>query len=370
MNCTNVSNYHLLSNNLTYFAHNFIVNADDETRLLFSTLSILSFCLVITLLFVYSFGDHVQIGAEFDLLVLTFAVVVTVIADLSYEKTKAIQYLIYEIIIVTFFGIIATWVGAYYYFDTPNNKRNNHVKPIGNNHANVSLFIWAITIPVALLEMFVVMGTIINHDVLATILVTAGLFQKVIQSGIYHFSLRQKVPVFNKNRGASLYLKTVALCNFSMWLESIILTDKEGHAYLDKILKSGYGIFTSSYAALLVEYRLLCCMIFVEHAIDIDKRIPEIPRKIKMARTLSTIATADVALNNTEESAEEFKVSTSQLAGCSYILGLFLIAMQFVSGLQFTCYLGPWTNIFGIIAEVMVLISGVFVVIQVRYQPY
>ena len=63
--------------------------------------------------------------------------------------------------------------------------------------------------------------------------------------------------------------------NFILWAESIEVTKDDQTRYMERVLKGGYSIFAKAYTAFIVDYRLICCILFLEDAIKIDKTIAE-----------------------------------------------------------------------------------------------
>ena len=354
--------------NITNAYQNFDINVNYETYILFLVLSLLSFALLSISIFAFPVRDDVSMSSDLNLGILSFGIFTSIISDLSYHKIYDLEYSISNIVTVIVFGIIFTFGGAFAFFKVSRTADNGitGTKPLGHGHLNVSLFVWVATLPLVLLEIMMTIGCVIENETLSAVLMTSGFLQKLSQAALYHFSLRYKVPALNNNHGASLYLKIVALFNFSMWLQSIMVADDQGHKYLKNVLQDGYSVFTSFYAAFLIDYRLLCCMLFVEHSLVIDYRLSKHHQRQEQAAELQRAASADKELiHSCEETAEHFKVKTSQLAGFGYVFGFIIFAVQMINALQYTCYLGPETNLFGMLADVSVIFFGTCLVIQV-----
>ena len=65
---------------------------------------------------------------------------------------------------------------------------------------------------------------------------------------------------------ASWYLKIVSLFNFTMWLDSMV-TNSDGN--IKKFFGQSFSIIDTANTALLIDYRLLCCLLFAEHALEV-----------------------------------------------------------------------------------------------------
>ena len=67
-------------------------------------------------------------------------------------------------------------------------------------------------------------------------------------------------------QAASWYLKILSLFNFAMWLDSMVTT-YDGN--IKMIFGQGWSIINTANIALLIDYRLLCCLLFAEHAMEV-----------------------------------------------------------------------------------------------------
>lgn len=352
-----------MSSNSSSDVCNFKTDVALETSMLFSGLSIVSLVLMSAILYLYSKGNEKSLGNECNLGMLFFSILVTVTADLSYQEVQRKTYFIYEIVVIFVFGIGIICYGAYKFFDI--RRHDDDIKAIGEGNPHMSFFTWIITLLLAVLELFLFIGALIENDFLSALLIMAELIQKLLQAGLYHFDLRHRIPAKNKECGASWYLKIIALFNFSMWLESIMVADKVGEKIVKDVLKGGYSVFASIHAAMLIDYRLLLCMLFIEHSLVIDHRLARNENKNK-SRACSPLE--ELTFPSLEKE-EKFKVETSRLAGLGFICGMCLAALQLMNALQYTQYLGPWTGLFGISADIIVAICAGFLIKQVGTLP-
>ena len=91
-----------------------------------------------------------------------------------------------------------------------------------------------------------------------------------VQAGLYHYIIRHKVPERTRRGGASWYLKIISLFNFSMWTISVVDGNKGMQQYINTLLDGGFGsVLSAVYAALIIDYRLLCCFLFAELAFKV-----------------------------------------------------------------------------------------------------
>ena len=66
--------------------------------------------------------------------------------------------------------------------------------------------------------------------------------------------------------GATWYLKIVSLFNYTMWLDSMVQTSDEN---IKMMFGQGWSAINTANIALLIDYRLLCCLLFAEHAVEV-----------------------------------------------------------------------------------------------------
>lgn len=127
---------------------------------------------------------------------------------------------------------------------------------------------------------------------------------------------------------------------------------------LKNILKDGYNIFAKAYTALIIDYRLICCILFVEHAIVIENKV-----RLKEDKEKDALNEKDFSYKIMHDSPERyvfFQNKLRWLSGAGKFLGLFIIFLQAVNAMQYTGNraMGPWTNLMGCIAEWSFVIAG------------
>ena len=118
-----------------------------------------------------------------------------------------------------------------------------------------------------------------------------------------------------------------------------------------------YIIFARTYTALIVDYRLIFCILFVEHAFEIDK----------MA-TRGTNEENQHDLNRTQEEVEPIKITHQcfddyqrvkwKLPFLGFLFGLLIVLLQILNILVYI-NVGPWANIMGCLAAWSFIIAGV-----------
>ena len=94
------------------------------------------------------------------------------------------------------------------------------------------------------------------------------LLQKPVQLAIYLY-LRRAIPRREYKENAQFYFRIISFFNLIEWLDSQV--NKNADFLLsginDTSLSSVWLVF---YRALIIDYRLLCCLLFLEHSLDIE----------------------------------------------------------------------------------------------------
>lgn len=171
------------------------------------------------------------------------------------------------------------------------------------------------------------------------------LSQKLIQASVYHFSLRYKVPRKDKKEGGKWYLRILSLFNFAMWLDAMISTNNES---IEHIFGKGFSVISTAMVALLIDYHLLCCMVFAEHSMEVDEEGED-----ESVGLYSHVSVVDES---------KFQLCIRQYSGLGYVFGIVILSLQLVCGLQNYGIVGVWSNVFSIVADVLVVILGLVLI--------
>ena len=319
--------------------------ATDVVNYMFAGLSTLSFIVVTTILFITHGRNKKIMRAQLGTGVLFFTGLVTVIANLSLRN--GVFRTIYNVVIVAGFGTIIIVCGSIVLFKHP---AENQVS-LGFTTSTVSVIIFSITFPLSLMEMLAAMSAVKSGNSPKALEWFTAMFQKAIQAGIYHFSIRHMIP--KNTGGASLYLKIVSLFNFSMWAISIVEGHEEMLCYINELI-GGIGSGVSAvYAALVIDYRLLCSFLFAELAIQVDNWDSN-----QQLHSVTHTTDGGVSIQKVN-----FKVASSRYTGAGYMVGLAVVTSQFLNSLLYVekgpTDVKPWVAVFGIIADVAVIFQGI-----------
>ncbi|XP_031571763.1 uncharacterized protein LOC116305900 [Actinia tenebrosa] len=295
------------------------------------------------------------VETRIGLVIFFLGALLTAITTLGcYKRDKV--YGVYTLFIEISIGIILMIAGVVSLFERQSPEREiddygRPLIPVGHTHGSTGIVIWVITIPLSALEMLFAIGaaTKAPAPVYATV-EFVSLTQKLVQASIYYFSLRHKVPSPLMRMGCSWFLKTISLLNFAMWIDSIVTTHTD-NAFAMELFGKGFSIVKSAYNALLIDYRLLCSLLFLEHVFELEDTRDN---SIEAPYDLFDEPRPDrETMNSTSVNVEVVHYS-----GYGYMIGLICVGLQLVNGLQYLDFVGDWSNIFPILADFAVILFG------------
>ena len=186
-------------------------------------------------------------------------------------------------------GIVYILFGAARFFKL--RERGANEQALGGKQRFMGAVVGLVTFPLFALELLF-LALALHHKSLENsnrehhiqrILIILGhfffLFQKPVQLAIYLF-LRRAIPRAEFRESAQFYLRIISFFNLIEWV------DAQVHVRTNWLL-SGISSYKSKnvlivvYKALIIDYRLLCSLLFLEHSLEILKRI-----KISRARIM------------------------------------------------------------------------------------
>ena len=312
-----------------------------------------SACIVLCVYYQWRAFQHI-VETRFGIVVFFLGVLLTTITTLSSYKEKTV-YAVYRLAMLSGCGIVLLVVGCAVLFESyplirPLDDNHHRRLPVGYQHGSMGVIIWIITVPLSLLELLFAIGATKHapDPTYAAVRYTA-LVQKIVQAGVYNFSLRHKVAKGDLCMACSWLLKIISLFNFAFWIDSIV-TSNHDNAWVVHLFGQGFSIVKAAYNALVTDYRLLCCLVFLEHALELTevRRNCHVQERFDQEATNALMQDSHISVN----------VKISQFSGYGYVLGLVLAATQVVAGLQYVHFVGKWANIFPIIASLVVIIFG------------
>ena len=302
---------------------------------------------------------RVLVETRIGIVVFFLGALLTTITTLGCYKDIEI-YGIYSLFIKVLVGIITMACGVVILFEgqTTDREMDDYAQPlipIGHTHGSMGIVIWVITLPLCTVEMFFAIGAATKSPApIYAAIEFVSLTQKLVQASVYHFSLRHRVPKPMMRMGCSWFLKTISLFNFALWIDSIITTPTDNE-FVMKLFGNGFFVVKAAYNALIIDYRLLCCLLFLEHALELeDTRHSHI----------------EIPYDPLDEPqhGDHFQASTSvnvevaHYSGYGYIIGVAFVGLQLVNGLQYLDFVGVWSNVFPVMADIMVVLFGLIMI--------
>eukprot|EP00111_Clytia_hemisphaerica_P000325 TCONS_00000847-protein len=273
--------------------------------------------------------------------------------------------IIYFAVVASFLSIaiIYTLIGYFIFFteneELPKEMHDSHLRP----------FILGITATVVVQECLYFIGSLCDkgNGRKSAIFILAAI-QKLVQIGIYYFKLIDSVP--KRQYGASLYYKIFALFNFIFWIESIKVTkNQQQEKFMEDMLHGLYTIFARTYTALIVDYRLICCILFVEHAAEINIMIARGESYERMEGNQSEQEQGVKVVHQCFNDYREFTRAIKNINGLGMTLGLVIVFLQILNMFVYfegkESIVGPWGNIVGILAVLSIFIAGGFLLCQI-----
>ena len=178
---------------------------------------------------------------------------------------------------VSILGIAFALFGAFRFFSLPEEGENE--RTLGDQQPSMGGVISVITFPLFLLETVLLALALTKEAKDATdpmlwapIIAdkSAFLLQKPIQVGIYLY-LRSTTPRVEYKENAEFYFRILSFFNLIEWVDSQVNVDNDvqlSGPIIDK-LNNWFNVFVLGYKALIIDYRLLCSLLFLEHSVEI-----------------------------------------------------------------------------------------------------
>ncbi|XP_074617876.1 uncharacterized protein LOC141876948 isoform X2 [Acropora palmata] len=253
-------------------------------------------------------------------------------------------------------GIVFMMFGAVLFF-SKQEEEGNRLPTLQKHQPSMGFVVAGITIPLIIVEYFLLASTWASkknldlpHEVRnAWPLIVSDklvfLLQKIIQAIIYCSVLRYKTfrPHFIEN--AKFYLKVLAFFNFIEWIDSQVNEDRDVQLSGAKIVfKAWFDVFVIFYKALIIDYRLLCSLLFLEHALEeANSREVDLGGDVRRA-------TARRMLTTEEEKHRNYGL----MIGFISLSSPLLCALYYVPNLP----MPAWVHVFSIAVNLTIIVFG------------
>ena len=170
------------------------------------------------------------------------------------------------------------------------------------------------------------------------------LFQKPVQLAIY-LCLRRAIPRAEFRKNAQFYFRIISFFNLIEWLDLVnVDADLLLSGIHDKSYPGWSDVLIVVYKALIIDYRLLCSLLFLEHSLEIgDNQNQQVE---------------DHVINHNMADRDELKQCSGFLAGATCLLGPLLFGLYFVPDVK----IGASVQLSAMIVQVAIVGSGLFLI--------
>ena len=266
--------------------------------------------------------------------------------------------LYHRIVSVFLVGVVFVLFGAFLFFKKPNGPSD--YPTLGQHQPSMGLLLTIITLPLNATELLILIEAQASRDkttgnmwLVLVVHQVVFVVQKFIQVAVYVWLRDQTVcSAFRKN--AQFYFRVLAFFNFIAWVDSQVNLDRG--VYVSRA-KQSYGewfvVLYALYKALLVDYRLVCSLLFLEHSIEVENEA-EGAEMVQVGNSESEIS---IQVGMTSSGRQWRHVGF--IVGFSCLLVPFICALFYVRKLHLTVYVRGVATFLGsliIIASGMVLL--------------
>lgn len=272
--------------------------------------------------------------------------------------------LYFRISITVLMGVAFTLFGAALFFSQPRQQRNEPT--LGRKQPSMGLVVGSITFPLTIIEIVLIISTQACknlsqpssdlHQLWTYVLIDKSLFlsQKVVQAAIYLY-LRNKVTCVEYRRDAQFYFRIMSFYNLMEWVDSQVNVDSDVKLTgVKQKLDSWFDVFTDLYKALIIDYRLLCCLLFLEHSLEIQTD--------EGGDGNDAGPQADDAVDELEGPVISYMAPAARQQSCiGYMAGCLFLIVAVVSGLYYvqSLNLHPWVKGLPIIVNLVMVSCGI-----------
>lgn len=257
---------------------------------------------------------------------------------------------------LAFVSVFFIIFGYQFLFERPVSPNND----IGSHDKGMGLVVAFISTLLVVLEIVLIVMVYKREkpSVVLAIYLLVFAVEKVVQV-VFYIGMRRRVPRPNFQRGTVFYFHFLSFLNFTLWLNSIPFTDIEiydevSHSYV-------LQYFDETFKALVIDYRLLCALLFLEHAMEIDNEDGH--------NHIENQNVVDDGSNDVENDGEEFEMPAQRYlyAAIGLVVGLVFLILEVVNAVQFWHDCIPeFVNLFPIVVDVCLVVLGILLLNNVQ----
>ena len=260
-----------------------------------------------------------------------------------------------------FVGIAYTLFGASLFFSLPDERENRQT--LGQQQPSKGCVVGVVTFLIFLLEAVLLAFACTKgaknaipvdpaEKTITWILIiidkSAFFLQKPFQLAIYLY-LRTTCLSRQEFKGnAEFYFRIMSFFNFIQWIDAQVNVEIDVALSLSGPITDELGgwfnVFVVGYKALLIDYRLLCCFLFLEHSAE----IPDVNQLHGVPENEDFV--------NCMASRDNLKMYAGFFAGCLCITAPVLCGLYFIHSLK----IGAFVQVFAIIVNTAIFALAAF----------
>ena len=176
-------------------------------------------------------------------------------------------------------GIAFTLFGAVLFFALPPREDANQPAILGRQQPSMGGVVGGITYFLFAIEVYLLVLSCRKFAkfswktsttwVLVIIDKAAFLVQKPVQVIIYLY-LRSTITREEYRKNGQFYFRILSFFNLIEWIDAQVNLDSDIQLSGPITPNGWFNVLTVLYKALIIDYRLLCCLLFLEHSMEID----------------------------------------------------------------------------------------------------
>ena len=261
-------------------------------------------------------------------------------------------------------GIVFAVFGAALFFKVPTGVGADDEPTLGRHQPSMGLVVTSITIPLVLIEIVLLLASAasrntdpkgtLNKTTWLLVLVVKSMFlvQKIIQVIIYLY-LRNTVTCEEYKENAQFYFRTLSFFNLVEWVDAQVNINSDvrlsgiGHEFDGR-----FNAFTDLYTALIIDYRLLCSLLFLEHSVDV----------IEAENNNNDDNEIEEAGNTEGPTGRNLTPREQLIKKLGYLLDFSCLVAPLFCGLYYVhqFHLKPGVNAFAIIVNSTIVVCGTY----------
>ena len=292
----------------------------------------------------------------------SFACLVSVFQMLSYHTTA--EKLINSItrILIEVLGTVLMFTGTSF-FVLPADDGSHRGSRLNHKDPYFGAFILCMAFLMMPFAALIGVGACLepNRDFMYLCGTIASIIQKMTQSVFYYSDLQHKVPLNGRRTEAAWFLRALSLFNFLLWLNDLLNLSSSNDRHLEKVL--GGGLYTTAsvtYDSIVVEYRLLFSMLFLEQSLEIVPDDGDTDEEEELVGDDDVGRKTDHQLVQRQNRTDADSLRLKAYRTWSLAFGVFVIFSQFGNIAEYTLNAG-WSNIIAIITDLLLILLGALV---------